>query len=58
MVTFHIHANHFADWRGANTVMRTKGLPLAEGDFKWAVPVTIRTLIYKKLCKNWHGSEL
>ena len=45
MVTFHPHANHSADWRGADTVMGPKGLPLAEGDFKWAVPVTIRTLI-------------
>ena len=44
-VTFHTHANHSADWRGADTVMGPKGLPLAEGDFKWAVPVTIRTLI-------------
>ena len=44
-VTFHTHANHSADWRGASTVMGPKGLPLAEGDFKWAVPVTICTLI-------------
>ena len=44
-VTFHTHANHSADWRGADTVMGPKGLPLAEGDFKWAVPVTICTLI-------------
>ncbi len=34
MVTFHTHANHSADWRGADTVMGPKGLPLAEGDFK------------------------
>ena len=45
LVSFHTHANHSADWRGANTVMGPKGLPLAEGDFKWAAPVTIRTLI-------------
>ena len=44
-VTIHTHANHSADWRGADTVMGPKGLPLAEGDFKWAVPVTICTLI-------------
>ena len=43
-VTIHTHANHSADWRGADTVMGPKGLPLAEGDFKWAVPVTIHAL--------------
>lgn len=47
-VTFHIHANHPANWRRTNTVLGPKGLPLAEGDFKRAVPVTIHDQIIAK----------
>ncbi len=32
--------------------------PLAEGDFQWTVPVTIRTCIKQKPCEGLRGCEL
>jgi hypothetical protein len=35
--------------------MEPKGLPFAKGDFKWAVPVAIHTLINKNPAKSGVG---